>query len=363
MSVAHEVHESTPDALAQSEVAAFVDTLDWEIRVRYGRDYEGAVAALAAGEPLTATRQKWDDSTVELSVPAQAFADFIDQADPELQANIAYGAQKIDAYDQLRGAVDEAVANPRREARGTNVRVVWMEHQGEPLVVRDGSNGFLRHDELGTYRASDTVPEDIALPRLKAINFNERRMVITEVAGDPVADIPFEERMALPDTTIEQAIDDLSRLDAAGLAIDPRHNNLLIQGKRIGFVDLHLKEGTHSSLAQEVFALPDMLTTHKDDKPHTDSTKAEAADREWSDQYAVFGNRFLDIVEQTRPELITEAAAGQAQSNATAWEGTWGSTVFLNAYALHDTPTANAFKQRLQSMGLAGHGEYKPPTL
>ncbi|HSX30242.1 MAG TPA: hypothetical protein VLE73_06825 [Candidatus Saccharimonadales bacterium] len=359
-----EAHEATPDAVVESKVAAFIDTLDPVVQARYRRDFNTAVTALAAGEPLTATGRNWDDSTVELRVPPQAFTAFIEQADPELQANILYGAEKIAAYEPLREVVDEAVANPVREARGTNVRVVWMEHEGESLVVRDGSNGFLQHKELGTYKASDNIPYDIAIPRLKAVSFNERRMVITEVAGDPVADVPLNERMALPDATLKRVIDDLGRLDAAGLAIDPRHNNLLLEGRHIGFVDLHLKRGTASSLAQEVLAVPDMLTTRDNDASRPDSNSAEgaAADREWGDQYAAFGNRFLDIVEQNYPELIVEAAACQSESNVTTWKGMWGSRFFLNAYALHDTSAAAAFKRRLENLGLAGYGEYEAPT-
>ncbi len=351
-----------PPELAESEVAAFVDMLPHEVAKTYRCNLDYASRELAAGKPLVGVRKKYDGTVTTTEVPAADFNRFITNLDEEQQRDIAYGAEKIAAFDRYREAASKAFDSPGEQLRGTNTRVARMQVGGERLVVRDGRQGFLTHDELRTYRLSEAVDPAVAeVPQLRAADFNERQMIVSEVPGHRMDEVPRDERLAISDSMLTKAINGFIAIDQAGLRTDPRYQNFLIDAQKgIGFVDLSAKSGLYNApLSGQVFSLVDILTVPAADGSHIEYGQPgyDEQQRELAQGYAVLGNRFLDIIEQTHPELIAEAAALQAESDAGRYEDSWGSLVFLNAkHEITDGPNA-AFIQRLERLGLAGRGQ------
>ena len=358
-----DIIHNKPDSQLYAQTAAFADTVPYPHSRELSKDIGSVATSLLAGNEVTTTEKRWNGETVERTTSPNDYVDFLRSADPETRSDITFLSEKIDAFDDFSGSVDEALKGTEDDdhylGRGSNGKAFKFEQDGEGYAVKTGGVGYR---DVRAFHRGEAMSPDRNIARLAAIDLDHNRSVMSLVPGELAETLTFSERRAIPRAQIKDAVATALDMYDHGLVIDPKPSNFLYDKERgFGFIDYGAQDAdTRTTRAEQAMSLRGMLTWHPNspDEPRYGTPEYDAFHDQITSESTQILNTFLDVLEEDYPDVLQAAAEVQEKINNDPM--TYSPGMVYDISSLPDNEEGNAFKARILRLGLQGTAPRKP---
>jgi len=349
------IHPKTQEQL-YAQTAALVDAQPVAHKYQLGQRLGEVASALAAGEDVVSTHERWNGETEEHILTPQDSVDFLRRAGPETRADIAFLSEKMQHYAEFRDTVTTALEGASAQGshylgRGSNGMAFRVEQDNMSFAAKTGG---VSYHNVRAFRLGQDIE---GISHLEAIDLDRGVSVMNLVPGRLAETMSFEERRAIPSDHILGVIDKVIQMHQAGLVIDPKPSNFLYDREQgFGIIDYHAADDDsvrEQSAATQVLSLRTMLTYHpsRPENPKYGTPEYEAWSLQRTGESVQLTDAFLDVLEEDYPEVLQEAATEQAQLND---DPRVYSTGIYDVYSLPQGKVFDDFRARVERLGLQG---------
>lgn len=349
------------DEQIYAETAAFAHEQPFPHDRQLSKDIGGTATAFIAGETVTTSHEDFTGNVEKREHTVANYVEFLRAMDPETRSDVGFLTDKMQAYDEFREDVDDALHEATENdahylGRGSNGKAFMFEKDGERYAVKTG--GVSYSDVRAFNRAKDI--ENVG--HLIAMDLDTNRSVMNLVPGIEAPRLTTAQRQQIPQQHIEDVIGKSIELYHAGIQIDPKPSNYLYDSEKgFGIIDYQAQQDGNRAwtLSDQAMSARTMLIFQNPSSagPKYGTAEYDARQHDACVESVEMLNKFLDAMESKYPDVLEAAAARQAAINADP------KTFSSGFYPVHDMPTdtpeLQAFKERVIQLGLQGR-EYHP---
>lgn len=336
-------NQSTSNEHIKAEAAAYIaeKSMPWSHAQLLKKDLAGTAFKLLSGETvITEVKSAITDRIDRVEHTSESYIEYLQSLSPEQRQVIGFMANKMQAYEPFRSAVETMLTNASENSdnhlgSGSNGSVYKLTIDSVDYAVKKGG---VSHFEMSAFRRGENIE---GISHLVALDIDNSVGIMNYVPGNIPEKLSKEEMESIPESHIRTVIDKVIEMYDAGLQIDPKASNFLYDRQSgFGVIDYYAL-GEKWSKSDQVFSLLNMLTTYDDV-------------HEFDPHAITMINKFLDLIEREYPDILDGAVADNIRVKEDPRIGSTAGPTGINIYRLPPGEPYDAFKERVVKLHLEG---------